>query len=166
MRTVDEMEATGRDGSFSRFDMAVMLPYLLDLKPGDTYLEVGVQYGRSLEFAREVADDKVNIVGIDLDELKEPVPGAVFVQANSRTWKHNGKVELIFIDGDHNYEGVKADIENWYPQMAEGGVMLFHDCDETSPGVVKAFDEFVAANKPKKAWKDSNPRCGMAVIEL
>ncbi|QHG19882.1 hypothetical protein GJB62_06235 [Nostoc sp. ATCC 53789] len=33
----------------------------------------------------------------------------------------------IFVDGDHSYEGVKRDIANYYPLLAPGGLMIFHD---------------------------------------
>jgi cephalosporin hydroxylase len=33
----------------------------------------------------------------------------------------------IFVDGDHSYEGVKKDIINYYPLLAPGGLMIFHD---------------------------------------
>ncbi|MDV7398787.1 class I SAM-dependent methyltransferase, partial [Arthrospira platensis SPKY1] len=33
----------------------------------------------------------------------------------------------IFVDGDHSYEGVKKDIINYYPLLASGGLMIFHD---------------------------------------
>ncbi len=36
-------------------------------------------------------------------------------------------VELIFIDGDHDYESVKRDFELWYPKLVTGGVIAFHD---------------------------------------
>lgn len=36
-------------------------------------------------------------------------------------------VELIFIDGAHDYESVKADFELWFPKVIEGGIMAFHD---------------------------------------
>ncbi len=36
-------------------------------------------------------------------------------------------VELIFIDGLHDYESVKADFGAWFPKVIEGGVMAFHD---------------------------------------
>jgi len=35
--------------------------------------------------------------------------------------------ELILIDGDHSYEAVCRDIQDYYPLLAPGGIMLFHD---------------------------------------
>lgn len=36
-------------------------------------------------------------------------------------------IELIFVDGAHEYEAVKSDFEKWFPKVIEGGVMAFHD---------------------------------------
>lgn len=36
-------------------------------------------------------------------------------------------VEMIFIDGNHEYESVQRDFELWFPKVIEGGVMAFHD---------------------------------------
>lgn len=35
--------------------------------------------------------------------------------------------ELVFVDGDHSYEGVRQDIVDYYQLLAPGGIMLFHD---------------------------------------
>ncbi len=35
--------------------------------------------------------------------------------------------ELIFVDGDHTYQGVRQDILDYYPLLAPGGIMIFHD---------------------------------------
>lgn len=35
--------------------------------------------------------------------------------------------DLVFIDGDHTYEGVAADFHNWAPRIRVGGHLLFHD---------------------------------------
>ena len=37
--------------------------------------------------------------------------------------------DLIFIDGDHRYEGVKRDFENYRGLLSSRGVILFHDVD-------------------------------------
>lgn len=39
----------------------------------------------------------------------------------------NQKIDLIFIDGDHSYEGVRADWELFLPHLSEFGVVVFHD---------------------------------------
>jgi predicted O-methyltransferase YrrM len=43
----------------------------------------------------------------------------------AKDWKH--KIDLIFIDGDHSYEGVKRDWELFLPHLSEFGVVVFHD---------------------------------------
>jgi cephalosporin hydroxylase len=40
--------------------------------------------------------------------------------------RHN-QLDLLFIDGDHSYEGVKADFENYGPLVRAGGFVAFHD---------------------------------------
>ncbi|MDZ7696335.1 MAG: class I SAM-dependent methyltransferase [Deltaproteobacteria bacterium] len=42
--------------------------------------------------------------------------------------KLNGRsIDFLFIDGDHRYEGVKADFELYAPLVREGGIIAFHD---------------------------------------
>lgn len=40
------------------------------------------------------------------------------------------KLDLLFIDGDHSYEGVKSDFEKYAPLVASGGMIVFHDICE------------------------------------
>jgi predicted O-methyltransferase YrrM len=54
------------------------------------------------------------------------------------------KFDFIFIDADHSYAAVKADIELWWPRLKKGGRMAFHDCFENHgyfPGVYQAVYE-------------------------
>lgn len=37
------------------------------------------------------------------------------------------KVDILFIDGDHTYEGVKQDFINYYDLVKENGFIIFHD---------------------------------------
>ena len=36
-------------------------------------------------------------------------------------------IELLFIDGSHEYEDVKLDFELWSPHLVKGGLIAFHD---------------------------------------
>jgi len=38
-----------------------------------------------------------------------------------------GTVDLLFIDGDHSYEAVRADWENYHSLVRRGGIVAFHD---------------------------------------
>ncbi len=42
-----------------------------------------------------------------------------------------GKLEFVFIDGDHSYDGLKADWEGWAGLVAPGGVVALHDSRST-----------------------------------
>lgn len=56
---------------------------------------------------------------------------------------HSAKFRLVFIDGDHTYQGVKKDIEALCGAVVSGGHVCFHDYCPSFPGVVKAVDEFI-----------------------
>lgn len=54
---------------------------------------------------------------------------------------------FIYIDGDHRYDSVRADLQAWWPYLSSGGILAGHDY---MPGehddVVRAVDEFAAAH--------------------
>ncbi len=59
-------------------------------------------------------------------------------------------LDFVFIDAEHTYEAVTADIEAWLPTIKPGGLLSGHDYSPPGerspkgwPGVVQAVDEFV-----------------------
>jgi predicted O-methyltransferase YrrM len=160
-----DVERDGPLGWFSRFDADTLIPEVENIPENGVYLEVGVHLGRSLWTARQASKPSVEVYGVDIvDDPK--IEGTIFLQGDSTTMPFDKEIDVIFIDGDHSYEGCKKDIENWYPRMKKGGVMLFHDCDETSPGVVQAVKEFVEQYKFKDMYYHPEQRCSMARIRL
>lgn len=57
----------------------------------------------------------------------------------------DGSCGLVYIDGDHSYSGVVADIENYKSKLVEGGIMGFHDYVNI-PSVMKAVNDFADLN--------------------
>jgi predicted O-methyltransferase YrrM len=65
------------------------------------------------------------------------------VVADSRTVEPPaGGCDLVFVDGDHSYAGVRADYEHWRNAVKPGGHLLFHDAAAFRPFAVR--DENVA----------------------
>lgn len=52
-------------------------------------------------------------------------------------------LHMIFIDGDHRYEGVKRDIEMAQRLITPGGILAGHDYTDEFPGVVQAVAEMI-----------------------
>jgi predicted O-methyltransferase YrrM len=80
------------------------------------------------EFAR-------NIERFGVGDLVIPI---VKTSAEAAAITHE-PVELIFVDGAHDYESVKKDFELWSPKVVDGGVIAFHDTDK--PGPKKLVEE-------------------------
>ena len=51
----------------------------------------------------------------------------------------DASLDFVYIDGDHDYEAAKADIEAWTPKVRVGGIVSGHDYQ--LPDVRKAVDE-------------------------
>ena len=70
-----------------------------------------------------------------------------------KDWPAQRKIDFLWIDGDHSYEGVKKDILNWIPLVKKNSFICFHDYRD-APGVKKAVDELTRNNKIKFVKKE------------
>lgn len=142
---------------------------LLDRLPkGGAIAEVGVDRGDfSLEIPNRCQPSKLHLFDIDMTRLtNKAVLGAV-AQRGSPVKTHagdsstnmrkvpDGYFDVIYIDGDHDYEGVKRDIEAAVPKLKPEGALIFNDYSVWSPvgmfhcGVARAVHEFCRDNP----WK-------------
>lgn len=58
-----------------------------------------------------------------------------------------GTLDFVYLDADHAYESIKADIEYWWPKVKVGGYLAGHDFDpdpsnKSCFGVNRAVGEF------------------------
>jgi hypothetical protein len=55
-----------------------------------------------------------------------------------------GSVDFVYIDGAHDYESVRADLEAWRPKLSRQGILAGHDWDNhpAHAGVRRAVSEF------------------------
>jgi hypothetical protein len=158
------------NGAFLEYDMEAIYPAISRLGKDSVYLEVGVRHGRSLAWARQWSKGDVYGVDINNELIEHPMLDKInFIHAPSNEAVKNWTlpIDVLFIDGDHTYEGVKDDWDNFSPFIKPGGVVYFHDCDATSPGVVQLFEEIGKGWKNKTLWTEKMDfrKTSMASVE-
>lgn len=135
------------------FDEAAYLFSLARFSPSKKMLEVGrFTGGSTLLLAVALPDDAV-VFSLDNAPYDDAVLKKILdkfnltykvklIVADSRTYKINSEeLDLIFIDGDHSYEGVRGDYNNFKGSLRDGGHLLFHDYNSSQAGVVKLINE-------------------------
>ena len=67
----------------------------------------------------------------------------------------NKKVDLLFIDGDHNYKAVLADFLLYKEFVKNGGIIAFHDCvnNINNFGVNQCLKKIKEMDKKNKIYK-------------
>ncbi len=70
-----------------------------------------------------------------------------FVDTAVWNFKEAAGATLFFIDGSHTYDYCKNDSERCYELCRGKGVFLWHDCDDSHPGVVKVLLEWRALGR-------------------
>jgi cephalosporin hydroxylase len=139
------------------FHFAECYKRLLRSLPDDRpsrWVEIGSFQGRStcwlgVEILR--AGKPVELNCVDSWKFPDPIEGAAIREAFTRhTWPIRAamgdqfrvwpidslgaaecfgdeSVDVVFVDGDHNYEAVLADISTWWPKLKVGGFMAGDD---------------------------------------
>ncbi len=94
-----------------------------------------------------------NLIGSmeDINAVKLAYQKFIFIKDYSynavKGW--GADIGYLFIDGDHLYEAVKRDFNDWFPHVMQGGVISFHDSAANRggpkywPGPSKFVDEIL-----------------------
>lgn len=83
----------------------------------------------------------------------------------------NGKkLEYLFIDGDHTYEGVKKDFELYSPLVKDGALIAFHDIvihpPELNVGVHDFWNKIKRRYEYREIVEDWNQKlCGIGLLK-
>lgn len=129
--------------------------------PPKAFLEIGTRNGGTFFVLCRLADPSAVAISLDLPggrfgggytifqvpilrHMRQSHQTVHLVRSNSHldpTLQRISKVlgdrrlDLLFIDGDHTYEGVKRDFEMYSPLVKTGGIIAFHDIVQVSePG--------------------------------
>lgn len=144
----------------TRSYILTLYEFVLEFKP-ENVLETGTQNGissRTILLAMK-ENDKGKLVTVDRkdrstildDEFMDVKDRCKFVAGDSHSPETLQKVknelgedklfDMFFIDGDHSYEGSKADFYDYLPMIKPGGIILMHDTVNTDAGVSRLWEE-------------------------
>ena len=138
------------------------------LQPGARIVEIGSYYGRSTVLLATAVEPGVEVIAIDphgsnvrnheveegLEEQADAMSKAFLAElerggvsdrvnyirksSHAALWDVEGQVDLLYIDGSHDFFPAKADMVEWGARVAPGGTMMIHD-SYTSVGVTLAI---------------------------
>ena len=95
-----------------------IVKYIIEKKNYKKYLEIGC-----------FDDELFNQVNCHQKVGVDPVSGGTIRETSDQFFKKNNEnFDCIFIDGLHEYNQVKKDIENSLKFLNDGGIILLHDC--------------------------------------
>lgn len=129
---------TGVPGWLTDAEEALIARYAAKLGNKDVFVGIGVEYGRSMAAVVNATPAK-HVYGVELYpkpeyeiNMKEAGYGGftTILEGDSYAVGNDwgkGEIDLLFIDGDHTYEGAARDIQAWTPHVKLGGFVLFHD---------------------------------------
>jgi predicted O-methyltransferase YrrM len=177
-------------------EIAKLLEIVAELRP-KIVLEIGTEGGGTLFLFTRIADPEAKIISIDLPGgpfgggyPKWKIPLYLSFSKCSqklhliRRSSHElqtleevkgilgaEKVDFLFIDGDHSYEGVRKDFEMYSHLVGKGGIIAFHDIvphpPETGCEVSKFWNEIKHSYRHHKIVKDWNQKwAGIGVLYI
>lgn len=150
---------------------------ILSAVPYGLYVEVGTHHGASACAAAQRAEAVYTIDVYDWqpklwDTVWPDVASKItFFKGTSRDFVESetirGTIDVLFIDGSHEYDYVLMDCKSLVPLVKKGGTVLFHDHNPNNPntGVFQAVNEYLTT-LPHKAYPKVAGASNLLHIEI
>ncbi len=130
---------------------------IMEKEPKINVLEIGVRQGQStrtiLSALKEKGCGHLTSISIDLPNASERIPVDLHdfwtaVAGDSHKVEVFDSVstesfDVLLIDGDHSYNGVKQDFAMYAPLVKKGGIILLHDVCNQKCGVPEFWAELL-----------------------
>lgn len=160
MRVVEIGVCTGKSITYLS-EQLIKNKIKIDLYGIDHFL--GSAEHRDIIFKKEIENDTDYLYHLCIDNLKkcnvyDYISILKIDSINGSLKFNNNFFDVIIIDADHSYEGVKKDIDAWLPKLKSGGILAGDDYSPRGwPGVVKAVNEKFGSNVNIYKTENMNP---------
>jgi glycosyltransferase involved in cell wall biosynthesis len=142
IRTICEIGVRDGVNLFQMINDNVELAVAVDL-----WKDTGNHKENDFDFTQKELDAQYELV---LEKSKQITNTVSIIRDYSHIASESFKDEFfdfIYIDADHSYEGVKRDLNCWWPKLKKGGIIGLHDYENVFHqniefGVIKYVTEF------------------------
>jgi len=118
-----------------REELYDFLTLLMDNKVNNM-LQIGLGHWGSTHFVLSLLLDKITTVEYDGEfierykkEMDEDFETIIHGDSTVVCDNITDTYDAVFIDGNHSYEYVKKDLENYWPKVKDGGIIALHDAN-------------------------------------
>jgi|694.fasta_scaffold05187_7 hypothetical protein len=128
-----------------------VINFLIDLFKYKDYLEIGIQYRQCWDYINCENKTGVEPIHIHEDDRILHMNSDQFFEKNLKLF------DIVFIDGDHNYEQVIKDIRNAKKFLKNGGSIVLHDSnppdeDHTNPYLNGTVYKAICEIRSENGW--------------
>ena len=121
------------------------------IDPLDGYYGVGaVDYVSMKPVSQRVFEENWRIAGCDAKDLN--VIRELSESEAAKTGLGEEEVDLLVIDGDHSYEGVKRDFEGYFKRVRLGGIIVVDDYDVPEWPEIKKYADTELKERADLQW--------------
>lgn len=175
-------------------EIKFLLARVAAIKPA-VVVEIGTRMGGTLFLFTKVAATNAQIVSVDFPDghgggysksradfyrsyaippqrvsLIKGDSHAVSTKTELENILEGKKIDFLFIDGDHSYDGVKMDFDMYSPLVRSGGLVGFHDNKPTSEnswsGVIPYWREVKDKYKSEEFFGSEDNWGGMGIVQM
>jgi len=133
----------------------MLFEFVLELKP-EIMLEVGTQKGQSSKaillamkennFGKLITVDRNDCSKILDGEYEDLKPYCEFITGDSSSKdvlekaRKYGMFDMMLLDGNHKMPVVQKDVDNYFPMVKSGSIILMHDTSNKNEDVAEVWD--------------------------
>ncbi len=145
-----------------QFELSHLFSLVEGVKP-KVIVEIGLDVGGTFGTWHHLVGNQCQIIGLDIkipDQFKTPTPNHFMLEGDSHSETTLGSlkkmmsapIDVLFIDGDHSFNGVKMDFDMYSHLVRKGGIVAFHDIN---PDKHELFGQTTNADSGKvyKFWE-------------
>ena len=137
-----------------------VVQYLLDLNGRGTYVEIGVEYGKSfipIKAKRKIGVDPnfQDLMSIRVSSFLRSRKNLYFQMTSNEFFDNhsnlfsNDGINVAFVDGQHTHSQSLEDVLNCLSHLNENGFIVVHDCNPVTAAMAYPAESYEAASRIK-----------------